>query len=131
MTLQTIHFNVNLTAHQSTPGAPIYTGERDENYNKVTRPLTEAEAAKVRPDFEKYAAELEGRDPEGFRRWREAYNQWRSGDMSGLLPSSEAFATKRRIRCTAHKGPHIERPECKDVHDIASAGSEPSVGHPY
>ncbi len=96
MTLQTLQRNVDLYAYQSTPGAPIYDGGRDENYNRTTRPTTTEEAAKVRLDFEKYAAELERRDPEGFAAWHRAYNEWRSGDLNERLRSSEAFATVTR-----------------------------------
>jgi hypothetical protein len=89
-TMQTLCRNVSWTAYQSTPGALI----KDYDTKETLRPTTDEEAAKVRPDFDRHVQEFRDRDPKGHAAWYSAFNDWRSGDMSELMPEPESFLTK-------------------------------------
>jgi hypothetical protein len=39
--------------------------------------------------------------------------------------------TGERVLCEAHKGIHVESPECVYPHLVAPQGPQPQVGHPY
>ncbi|MFJ9892704.1 hypothetical protein ACIQPR_05160 [Streptomyces sp. NPDC091280] len=68
-----------------------------------------------------------------------AYTLARRGwTVEKMLKSSQCvFAHRptnpadRPVWCDAHEGQHAETPECQHPHEVAPAGPEPTVGHPY
>ncbi|MFJ4739135.1 hypothetical protein [Streptomyces sp. NPDC088775] len=92
-TLQTLMLNLQVTAYQSTPGAPIkdYGPQGKGPMGEYLRPTTEAEAEKLRPDFERLAAELRERDPGTYAAWLADFEFWRAGDLTVRMPNVDAY----------------------------------------
>ncbi|MFF8918050.1 hypothetical protein ACF08M_33290 [Streptomyces sp. NPDC015032] len=91
--MQTLMLNLQVTAYQSTPGAPIkdYGPQGKGSMGEYLRPTTEAEAEKLRPDFERYSAELRQRDPGTYEAWLADFEFWRAGDLSVRMPRVDAY----------------------------------------
>ncbi|MFB7917038.1 hypothetical protein [Streptomyces sp. NPDC056061] len=92
-TLQTLMLNLQLAAYQSTPGAPIknYGPQGKGPMGEFLRPTTKAEAEKIRPVFERYAAELRERDPGTYNAWLLDFEFWRAGDLTVRMPRVDAY----------------------------------------
>jgi hypothetical protein len=88
--LATVRLNLDWTAYQSTPGAPIY--DYDADGRPFLRPTTAEEADQWRPEFAQFDAELAVRDPDGHAAWSTAFAAWRRGDLSAPMPSPEDYA---------------------------------------
>lgn len=95
-TLQVVMINLEAAAHQSTPGAPIfdYGPQGSGPLGQFLRPVTEAEAAERRPDFERLSKELRERDPGTYAAWVADFEFWRGGDRSVRIPRVESYALR-------------------------------------
>ncbi|WP_326745358.1 hypothetical protein [Streptomyces sp. NBC_01760] len=94
--LQVVMLNLTVAAYQSTPGAPVkdYGPQGTGPLGEFKRPITEAEAAERRPDFERLAAELQERDPGTHGAWLADFEFWKSGDVSVRMPRVDDYARR-------------------------------------
>ncbi|MFD7537448.1 MULTISPECIES: hypothetical protein [unclassified Streptomyces] len=95
-TLQTLMSNLQHTAYQSTPGAPIkdYGPQGKGPIGEYLRPTTEDEAERIRPDFERYSAEMRERDPGTYKAWLADFEFWRAGDLNVRMPRPDEYETR-------------------------------------
>ncbi|MGW3763060.1 hypothetical protein [Streptomyces sp. NPDC005131] len=94
--LQVVMLNLTMAAYDSTPGAPVkdYGPQGTGPHGQFERPITEAEAAERRPDFERLAAELQQRDPGTHEAWQADFEFWKSGDVSVRMPRVDEYARR-------------------------------------
>lgn len=88
--LQTLQRNVQWTAYLSTPGVLVF--DYDNTGRRFMRPVTEEEAAILRPRHKEYLAELSRRDPRGYASWLVAFASWQAGDLTEDMPRPEEYA---------------------------------------
>jgi hypothetical protein len=91
--LQVVMLNLQAAAYDSTPGAlrKDYGPHGKGPHGEFLRPITEAEAAQHRPNFESRAAELQERDPGTYEAWLADFEFWRSGDVTVRMPRPDEY----------------------------------------
>ncbi|MET7631818.1 hypothetical protein ABZS53_15380 [Streptomyces sp. NPDC005499] len=94
--LQVVMLNLTFAAYDSTPGAVIkdYGPSGNGSHGEFRRSITETEADRRRPDFERWAAELQERDPETYAAWLADFEFWKSGDVSVRMPRVDEYTRR-------------------------------------
>ncbi|MEU3979691.1 hypothetical protein AB0F77_06185 [Streptomyces sp. NPDC026672] len=91
--LQVVMLNLQHAAYDSTPGAlrKDYGPQGKGPHGEFLRPITEAEAAERKPDFERLAAELQERDPGTYEAWLADFEFWQSFDPAVRMPRPDEY----------------------------------------
>lgn len=94
--LQVVMLNFQHAAYDSTPGAlrKDYGPEGKGPHGEFLRPITEEEAARSKPAFERLAAELRERDPGTYAAWMADFEFWKSFDVTVRMPHVDEYARR-------------------------------------
>ncbi|MEU9050095.1 hypothetical protein AB0D37_06780 [Streptomyces sp. NPDC048384] len=94
--LQVVMLNLQAAAYDATPGALVkeYGPQGEGPHGEFLRPITEAEAAQRKPNFERLSAELQERDPGTYEAWLADFEFWQSTDPTVRMPRVDEYAKR-------------------------------------